>query len=1080
MMQPPQIDGRDSRDLVRQLRKLLPRYIPDWPQTTEERQLSEAMIHVFAHYGEILIDRMNRAPQKNLLAFLQTLGIANLPPQPARVPLTFYLAGEGADYAVVPARTQVAAQLLKGEKDPVVFETDRELVVVSTRLASLFARDGGHDRYSDLTQLVPQLSPAPGAVMAAPMLGTPLFSCDTPIPHHFYVGIDVMSPSPMIDRLVYRFEMGESSFADVSASIEWELFMLPGNPATVNLVEEIDTEKTPLESLLAKASSLRPTEDTTDGLTKSGEVIFQNVPLQTKDAPQRAQQLWLMCRLLTAITTPTVGETGQSNVRLLTPNDLPVIVKVSAALEIDQKNVPIKQAFFNNLRLDLTKDFYPFGERPKFGDTLYLASSELFSSPNSGVTLRIVVRNPAGETDPGTLPSATPHGVRLVWDFWDGIEWSYLGVSDDTDQIRIYGPGEQQGPPVPFRDRTKTFSSEGEASFKLPKQPVPTAVNGVTDFWIRVRIIAGNYGREAHLEQELIHNVAIAASYAPPVIASIKADYRFRQDVPAGALVTYNDFRYHQLLGSNSTGDSLTGMRPFETATENLSPTVCFGFDLPLSMKDKRTPQGIPATFPPRSMSIYLDVQQSTNGISSENHVSTSDAIRWEYWNGYNWLRWTVRDETRGFREPGLIRFLAPQDFVACSHFGVMRHWLRAVPDNTDYQPMIRVALLNTTMGSGGYTIANELLGISNGLPEQSFQLLHPPVLEGQRLEILEPRIPGRLEQQAIRRLEGDDAIQAGSEIPNDAAVWLRWHQVSDFFASSHKDRHYVLDALAGKVSFGDGINGHIPPRGGKVRASAYRTGGGAVGNRPAGNITQMKTAIPYIDKVYNWTVAAGGGDAEGNDALLDRGTRGLRHGGRAVTVQDYEDLACLASSQVARSKCVPLKDLAAPVLSKYRQTGVVSVIVVPRSNDPRPMPEAGLLTCVLEHLLRSAPSTVQISVVGPEYIRMDVTIEIVIDEPDRASEIELGIQLAIQAFLHPLNGAQDGCGWPFGRMPNKSDFYLLMKGMTGVKYVRDVRLFAISDRSNLQHTDRFLVSLGTISVEASLSPNVAGGAACH
>src|SRR5277367_7000600 len=100
MIRPPRIDGRDSRDLVAQLRTLLRRYTPEWPDSAEEKQLVEAMVHVFARFGEIVIDRLNRVPEKNFLAFLQLLGVSNLPPRAAQVPLTFYLAGEGADFAV--------------------------------------------------------------------------------------------------------------------------------------------------------------------------------------------------------------------------------------------------------------------------------------------------------------------------------------------------------------------------------------------------------------------------------------------------------------------------------------------------------------------------------------------------------------------------------------------------------------------------------------------------------------------------------------------------------------------------------------------------------------------------------------------------------------------------------------------------------------------------------------------------------------------------------------------------------------------------------------------------------------------
>src|SRR4029453_9198170 len=130
------------------------------------------------------------------------------------------------------------------------------------------------------------------------------------------------------------------------------------------------------------------------------------------------------------------------------------------------------------------------------------------------------------------------------------------------------------------------------------------------------------------------------------------------------------------------------------------------------------------------------------------------------------------------------------------------------------------------------------------------------------------------------------------------------------------------------------------PPGIGNVRLALYRTGGGRAGNRAAGSITQLKTTVPYVDKVTNHEPAAGGADAEPLDALLDRAPREVRHGGRAVTIEDYEDVAHLASAEVARAKCVPLADLIADPLEPAPSTaGVGSLIAVPRSTEHTPCP---------------------------------------------------------------------------------------------------------------------------------------------
>src|SRR6266704_1798611 len=96
----PKIDARRASDIARDLRMLLSKRAPEL-QTRGES--AEALVNIFARFGEILIDRLNKAPEKNFLAFLDLLGVSSQPPQPSRVPLTFYLGTENAGYAVVKA-----------------------------------------------------------------------------------------------------------------------------------------------------------------------------------------------------------------------------------------------------------------------------------------------------------------------------------------------------------------------------------------------------------------------------------------------------------------------------------------------------------------------------------------------------------------------------------------------------------------------------------------------------------------------------------------------------------------------------------------------------------------------------------------------------------------------------------------------------------------------------------------------------------------------------------------------------------------------------------------------------------------
>ena len=82
----------------------------------------------FARLLEIVLERLNRAPEKNFLSFLEALGVNLLPPSPARVPLTFALI-PGSPPTLVPKGTQAGSQASK-EAPAVIFETEDDFTVL--------------------------------------------------------------------------------------------------------------------------------------------------------------------------------------------------------------------------------------------------------------------------------------------------------------------------------------------------------------------------------------------------------------------------------------------------------------------------------------------------------------------------------------------------------------------------------------------------------------------------------------------------------------------------------------------------------------------------------------------------------------------------------------------------------------------------------------------------------------------------------------------------------------------------------------------------------------------------------------
>src|ERR1041385_7914258 len=182
MLPAPLIDSRTSDDVVRQLLKLLRSYSGEASQSGASR----ALVEIFGRFAEPIIERLNQVPNKNLLAFLDLIGASLLPPQPARVPLTFSLANGSIVDGVVPAGTQIAAVPTETETTPGVFETEAELLVTAAQLASLFVRRAEVDHYADHSAMINSMSAS----------GDTLFRGKKKIEHVLYLAHDPIFTDP--------------------------------------------------------------------------------------------------------------------------------------------------------------------------------------------------------------------------------------------------------------------------------------------------------------------------------------------------------------------------------------------------------------------------------------------------------------------------------------------------------------------------------------------------------------------------------------------------------------------------------------------------------------------------------------------------------------------------------------------------------------------------------------------------------------------------------------------------------------------------------------------------------------------
>lgn len=379
-----------------------------------------------------------------------------------------------------------------------------------------------------------------------------------------------------------------------------------------------------------------------------------------------------------------------------------------------------------------------------------------------------------------------------------------------------------------------------------------------------------------------------------------------------------------------------------------------------------------------------------------ETQTFPSATLAWEYWNGSEWRSMSLlKDETRSFARSGHVYLKTPaKGEMKQTQFGEVvdpRYWIRARVTSGSYErvPRLLAVRTNTVAAVQAETIVDEVLGGSTGRPNQVFHLANAPVLND------------------TLRLEVDEG-----------EGFQEWTRVADFFGSKAHEQHYVLNRTSGEVRFGDGVNGAIPVgnvnnTAANVVAREYRTGGGRRGNVAATTLKSLLTSVEGVDEnsILNLLASTGGRDEETLDEAKKRAPRALKSKCRAVTNEDFEQLA-MQSSNVKRAKALPLHHPGFPGVSV---PGVVTVVIVPDSDEPNPMPSEGTLRTVCAYLNQRRLLTTELYVVAPTYQKVEIEAEVVAKNTADLAEVKEAIDRALLAYFHPLKGGEDGLGWPFG-----------------------------------------------------------------
>ncbi len=407
---------------------------------------------------------------------------------------------------------------------------------------------------------------------------------------------------------------------------------------------------------------------------------------------------------------------------------------------------------------------------------------------------------------------------------------------------------------------------------------------------------------------------------------------------------------------------------------------------------------------------------------------------------------------------------------------GWFRIALQAVPAAPFATTKLRIATFNALPVTNATTVTNELLGVADGTPGQTYQLANSNIQ------------PGSLQL----------AVQESPQSDNQPLV--PWTVVDSLDPYGPNDRVAALDPEAGTITFGDGVNGRIVPlvpQGGQIVALVYRWGGGESGNVAVGAITTLNSSGAGISGVVNFVAATGGRDPETLDAAEIRARKDLSTRSRAVTAADFEWIASQTPTvEVARALVVPLRlplDASAAVvpvtgtpcgaavpttaagLADTVAAGVVSVIVVPQETDPEPTPTPSFLSAVCQYLDPYRLVTTEVYVVPPQYARLcNMQVSVKGQPGYTRAQLQTLVSAQLSTYLHVLTGGDDGTGYPFGDELHIADLIAQVYRVAGIERVDSVTASFVRTKSNANPRQGSLVLCPTGATEydhLSLAP---------
>lgn len=316
-----------------------------------------------------------------------------------------------------------------------------------------------------------------------------------------------------------------------------------------------------------------------------------------------------------------------------------------------------------------------------------------------------------------------------------------------------------------------------------------------------------------------------------------------------------------------------------------------------------------------------------------------------------------------------------------------------------------------------GRTVPSEL-HVSNGMPDWSFTL----------------DVPG------LRFASGQEPVNVQVAEPVGLKTWRRSDRLSE---RGPDDEGYEFDAVKGEVTFGNGVNGRIPPQDSQVLVT-YSVSDGAEGNVAR----NRKWKVTGVDGTFGVNPDPITGGSASSGFIDDR---------REARRRSRDDHALVSSDDIeTAAKALPLMEVARAWVpepdDRVPRTGVVTVVVLRNragGKEPEQPPEtAQWLEAIRRGLTARMPLASRLVVAAPRYIEFSIQAVLEADSNRNPSEIKKKVEAELQKRLALVDASTGMPPRQPGVPVTSRDIAAWMRATDGVKRVIQLVLSGANGKS--------------------------------